>query len=164
MFETRQKIRAWEELPQLRAYWALLEQRVVFTNGCFDILHLGHVSYLEAAAQLGDVLVVGLNSDESVRRLKGASRPIMIAEARARVLAALECVEAVFVFEEDTPLRLIEALKPDVLVKGGDYTEERVVGASFVRSYGGEVVILPYVEGYSTTSLIQKVCGDLGRF
>jgi rfaE bifunctional protein nucleotidyltransferase chain/domain len=159
MFETKQKIRRWEEIPRLRAYWSFLEQRVVFTNGCFDILHLGHVEYLEAASQLGDVLVVGVNSDASVRRLKGPSRPVLPQEARARLLAALEFVEAVFIFEEDTPEKLIEALRPDVLVKGGDYTEDQIVGASFVRAYGGEVVTLPYVEGYSTTGIIQKLCG-----
>jgi rfaE bifunctional protein nucleotidyltransferase chain/domain len=158
MFETKQKIRRWEEIPRLRAYWSFLEQRVVFTNGCFDILHLGHVEYLEAASQLGDVLVVGLNSDASVRRLKGPSRPVLPQEARARLLAALEFVEAVFIFEEDTPEKLIDALRPDVLVKGGDYTEDQIVGASFVHAYGGEVVILPYVEGYSTTGIIQKLC------
>jgi rfaE bifunctional protein nucleotidyltransferase chain/domain len=158
MFETKQKIRRWEEIPRLRAYWSLLEQRVVFTNGCFDILHLGHVEYLEAASQLGDVLVVGLNSDASVRQLKGPTRPVLPQEARARILAALEFVEAVIIFNEETPEKLIEALRPDVLVKGGDYTEDQIAGASFVRSYGGEVVILPYIPGYSTTSLIQKIC------
>jgi len=158
MFETKQKIRRWEEIPRIRAYWSLLEQRVVFTNGCFDLLHLGHVEYLEAASQLGDVLVVGLNADASIRRLKGPSRPILPQEARARLLAALEFVEAVIIFEEDTPEKLIEALRPDVLVKGGDYTEDQIAGAAFVRSYGGEVVILPYIPGYSTTSLIQKIC------
>jgi rfaE bifunctional protein nucleotidyltransferase chain/domain len=158
MFETKQKIRRWEEIPRLRAYWSLLEQRVVFTNGCFDILHLGHVEYLEAASQLGDVLVVGLNSDASVRQLKGPARPVLPQEARARILAALEFVEAVIIFDEETPEKLIEALRPDVLVKGGDYTEDQIAGASFVRSYGGEVVILPYIPGYSTTSLIQKIC------
>jgi len=158
MFETKQKIRRWEEIPRLRAYWSLLEQQVVFTNGCFDILHLGHVEYLEAASRLGDVLVVGLNSDASVSRLKGPSRPLLPQEARARILAALEFVEAVFIFDEDTPEKLIEALRPDVLVKGGDYTEDQIAGAAFVRAYGGQVVILPYVPGYSTTSLIQKIC------
>ncbi len=159
MFETKQKIRRWEEIPRLRAYWSFLEQKVVFTNGCFDIVHLGHIEYLEAASRLGDILVVGLNSDASVRRLKGPTRPALPEIARSRLLAALEFVEAVFVFEEDTPERLIEALRPDILVKGGDYTEDQIAGASLVRSYGGEVVVLPYVAGYSTTGLIQKLCG-----
>jgi D-beta-D-heptose 7-phosphate kinase/D-beta-D-heptose 1-phosphate adenosyltransferase len=116
------------------------------------------VEYLEAASQLGDVLVVGLNSDASVRQLKGPARPVLPQEARARILAALEFVEAVIIFDEETPEKLIEALRPDVLVKGGDYTEDQIAGASFVRSYGGEVIILPYIPGYSTTSLIQKIC------
>lgn len=159
MYETRQKILTWESLDQWVAYWRFLEQKIVFTNGCFDLLHLGHITYLEEAAKLGDVLVVGLNSDESVRRLKGPSRPVFPQEARARLLAALEFVEAVVVFEEDTPLRLIEKIRPDVLVKGGDYTPETIVGADVVRSYGGRVEILPLVPGYSTTALIRRLCG-----
>lgn len=159
MYETRQKILTWESLEQWVAYWRFLEQKIVFTNGCFDLLHLGHITYLEEAAKLGDVLVVGLNSDESVRRLKGPSRPVFPQEARARLLAALEFVEAVVVFEEDTPLRLIEKIRPDVLVKGGDYTPETIVGADVVRSYGGRVEILPLVPGYSTTALIRRLCG-----
>lgn len=158
MYETRQKILTWSDLDRWVAYWRFLEQKIVFTNGCFDLLHLGHVSYLEAAARLGDVLVVGVNSDDSVRRLKGPRRPLQSQEARTRILAALEFVEAVVIFEEDTPLRLIEKIAPDVLVKGGDYTPDKVVGAEFVRSRGGEVVILPFVEGYSTTGLIERAC------
>lgn len=158
MYETRQKILPWSELDRWLAYWRFLEQRIVFTNGCFDLLHLGHVTYLEEAAKLGDVLIVGVNSDDSVRRLKGPTRPLQPQEARTRILAALEFVEAVVVFEEDTPLRLIEKIAPDVLVKGGDYTVDQVVGADFVRSRGGEVVILPLVEGYSTTGLIKRAC------
>jgi len=159
MYETRQKILSWEQIDQWVAYWRFLEQKIVFTNGCFDILHLGHLTYLEEAAKLGDVLVVGLNSDESVRRLKGPSRPVFSQEARARLLAALEFVEAVLIFEEETPLRLIEKIRPDVLVKGGDYTPETIVGADLVRSYGGQVEVLPLVPGYSTTALIQRLCG-----
>ncbi|RMF53658.1 MAG: D-glycero-beta-D-manno-heptose 1-phosphate adenylyltransferase [Bacteroidetes bacterium] len=159
MYETRQKILSWEQIDQWVAYWRFLEQKIVFTNGCFDILHLGHLTYLEEAAKLGDVLVVGLNSDESVRRLKGPSRPVFPQEARARLLAALEFVEAVLIFEEETPLRLIEKIRPDVLVKGGDYTPETIVGADLVRSYGGQVEVLPLVPGYSTTALIHRLCG-----
>lgn len=158
MYETRQKILSWADLDRWVAYWRFLEQKIVFTNGCFDLLHLGHVSYLEAAARLGDVLVVGVNSDDSVRRLKGPNRPLQSQEARARILAALEFVEAVVIFEEDTPLRLIEKIAPDVLVKGGDYTPDKVVGADFVRSRGGEVVILPFLEGHSTSALIKRAC------
>ncbi len=160
MYETRQKILGWAELDRWLAYWRFLEQKLVFTNGCFDILHLGHVQYLEEASKLGDVLIVGLNSDESVRRLKGPKRPIQDQEARARLLAAMEFVEAVVIFEEDTPLRLIEKIRPDVLVKGGDYTRETIVGADLVESYGGQVVTLPLVPGYSTTGLLARACGS----
>ncbi|MCS7297591.1 MAG: D-glycero-beta-D-manno-heptose 1-phosphate adenylyltransferase [Bacteroidia bacterium] len=158
MYETKQKILSWEELDRWLAYWRFLEQKIVFTNGCFDILHLGHITYLEEASKLGDVLIVGVNSDASVRRLKGPSRPIQTQESRSRILAALEFVEAVVIFEEDTPYKLIEKVAPDVLVKGGDYTTETIVGADFVRSRGGQVVVFPLVEGFSTTALLRKAC------
>lgn len=131
--------------------------RVVFTNGCFDILHKGHIQYLEEARELGDKLIVGLNSDASTRRLKGPERPINNQDSRAYILASLSMVDLVVLFEEDTPLALIERIEPDVLVKGGDYTEDRVVGGTFVREKGGEVVIVPYVEGFSTTSIEEKI-------
>ena len=131
-------------------------RNVVFTNGCFDIIHAGHIDYLSKARNLGDVLVVGLNSDESVRRLKGPQRPINDVDARSKVLASLFFVDYVIVFEEDTPLYLIKSVRPDILVKGGDYTRDTVVGADFVESYGGKVVILPFIKGYSTTSIINK--------
>lgn len=131
--------------------------RVVFTNGCFDILHRGHVEYLAAARELGDVLVVGLNADDSVSRLKGPGRPINPVDDRAAVLAALTAVDAVTVFEEDTPRELITALLPDVLVKGGDYRPDDIVGASEVRAAGGEVVVVPLVPGRSTTGIINRV-------
>ncbi len=129
---------------------------VVFTNGCFDIIHAGHIDCLSKARNLGDALVVGLNSDESVRRLKGSQRPVNDAVARSKVLASLFFVDYVIVFEEDTPLNLIKSVRPDILVKGGDYTHDTVVGADFVESYGGKVVILPLLEGYSTTSILNK--------
>lgn len=132
-------------------------KKIVFTNGCFDILHVGHISYLKQAKQLGDVLVIGVNSDESVRRLKGASRPINNAEDRMRLLSALDFVDYVVEFEEDTPAKLIEIIKPDVLVKGGDYKENEIVGADFVKDNGGIVKILPFVEGKSTTSIVEKM-------
>jgi D-beta-D-heptose 7-phosphate kinase/D-beta-D-heptose 1-phosphate adenosyltransferase len=132
-------------------------RRIVFTNGCFDVLHSGHVHLLEQAAAMGDFLVVGLNSDASVRRLKGPHRPINTAEDRARVLGALACVGVVVVFDEDTPLRLIKSLRPDVLVKGADYTRRTVVGADVVESYGGRVVLVPLVEGRSTTGTLQRM-------
>ncbi len=131
-------------------------QNVVFTNGCFDIIHAGHIDYLSKARNLGDVLVVGLNSDESVRRLKGPQRPINNVDARSKVLASLFFVDYIIVFEEDTPLNLIKSVRPDILVKGGDYTRDAVVGADFVESYGGKVVILPFLKGYSTTSILNK--------
>ena len=131
-------------------------QTVVFTNGCFDLLHPGHVRLLRQAAALGDFLVVGLNSDASVRRLKGANRPINPEDARAEVLAALESVDAVTVFDEDTPLELIEAIGPDVLVKGGDYRPDEVVGRAEVEAAGGRLVLIPLVEGHSTTRLVHR--------
>lgn len=131
--------------------------RLVFTNGCFDILHRGHVEYLFAARALGDALVIGVNSDASVRRLKGAGRPVVALEDRMVVLAGLGCVDAVTAFEEDTPRALIAALLPDILVKGGDYEADDVVGAEEVRAAGGEVRILPFVGGRSTTGIIQRM-------
>jgi D-glycero-beta-D-manno-heptose 1-phosphate adenylyltransferase len=138
--------------------WRLKGDRVVFTNGVFDILHRGHAAYLSEAAALGHRLVVGLNSDASVRRLgKGDDRPLNDEGARSFVLSALRCVDAVVVFDQDTPLELIQMIGPDVLVKGGDWVPERIVGAEYVRSYGGEVLSLPLVEGFSTTSLVQRI-------
>lgn len=134
------------------------DNRVVFTNGCFDLLHRGHVEYLSRARQLGDVLVVGVNTDDSVRRLgKGDGRPLNRQDDRALLVAALEVVDAVCVFDEDTPLELITALVPDVLVKGGDYAIEEVVGRDVVESAGGEVRILPFVSGFSTTDLVTRI-------
>jgi rfaE bifunctional protein nucleotidyltransferase chain/domain len=135
------------------------EKKVVFTNGVFDILHRGHVEYLDFARRLGDALVVGLNTDESVRRLKGPTRPVNREEDRAVVLAALAAVDAVVLFGEDTPQRLIAALLPDVLVKGADYRAEDVVGATEVTAAGGRVVLAPLVPGRSTTSILQRARG-----
>jgi rfaE bifunctional protein nucleotidyltransferase chain/domain len=132
--------------------------RVVFTNGVFDLVHPGHVELLEAARREGDALVVGVNTDASVRRLdKGAGRPVATEAARARVLAGLEAVDCVVLFEDDTPLRLIEALEPDVLVKGADYSRDRIVGADWVEAHGGRVVRVPVVSGYSTTALVERL-------
>jgi D-beta-D-heptose 7-phosphate kinase/D-beta-D-heptose 1-phosphate adenosyltransferase len=131
---------------------------IVFTNGVFDLLHPGHVEILEAARRLGDALVVGVNSDDSARRLaKGPGRPVQPAEARARVIAALGAVDRVVLFEEDTPLALIESLAPDVLVKGGDYTRETIVGADFVESRGGAVYAIPLLPGQSTTAIVERL-------
>ena len=132
-------------------------RKIVFTNGCFDVLHFGHVHYLLQAKALGDILVVGLNSDDSVRRLKGPTRPINGEKERAFVLAALSCVDYVVVFEEDTPKELIETVQPDVLVKGGDYALDQIVGADFVTRNGGTVTTLPFVEGFSSTRIIEQL-------
>jgi D-beta-D-heptose 7-phosphate kinase/D-beta-D-heptose 1-phosphate adenosyltransferase len=134
-----------------------LGQRVAFTNGCFDVVHAGHVQYLEEARAQADVLVVGLNSDSGVRVLKGLGRPLQPQAARACVLAALQAVDLVTIFEEPTPIRLIEAIKPDVLVKGADYHRDEVVGADFVEAYGGRVHLAPVRQGHSTTQLINKM-------
>jgi D-beta-D-heptose 7-phosphate kinase / D-beta-D-heptose 1-phosphate adenosyltransferase len=132
-------------------------KQVVFTNGCFDLLHAGHVKYLQKARSLGDILVLGLNSDASVQRLKGEKRPLIGEEERGHILAALDCIDYVVLFDEDTPLALITALKPHILVKGGDYTPEGVVGREVVEAYGGRVELVPFVDGKSTTSIIERV-------
>ena len=144
------------ELEQLRDNLRSKGGSIVFTNGVFDILHAGHVMYLEAARAMGDVLVVGMNTDESVRRIKGPTRPVNVQEDRAFVLAALRCVDHVVLFDEDTPLILITTLMPDVLVKGGDYTRETIVGADVVEANGGIVATIPLLEGRSTTGIIAK--------
>lgn len=134
-----------------------LNEKIVFTNGCFDILHPGHVSYLQQARQLGDRLIVAVNDDDSVKRLKGDDRPINNVQRRMSVLAALECIDWVIPFSEDTPVEVIKKIKPSVIVKGGDYTPEQVVGADIVKQYGGEVKILNFVEGHSTTDIINRI-------
>ena len=135
----------------------LHQQKIVFTNGCFDVLHFGHVHYLLKAKELGDILVIGLNSDDSVRRLKGPTRPVNGEKERAFVLAALACVDYVVLFGEDTPKELIETVRPDVLVKGGDYDITTIVGADFVQRNGGTVTTIPFVEGFSSTRIIEQL-------
>lgn len=137
--------------------WKQQGHRIVFTNGCFDLLHYGHLHYLAAARDLGDKLIIGLNSDESVQRLKGLSRPVNDSRTRSTLLAGLECVDMVVFFEEDTPLNLITNLLPDVLVKGGDYIAEKIVGYQEISQNGGEVKILSFQEGYSSTKIIEKI-------
>jgi rfaE bifunctional protein nucleotidyltransferase chain/domain len=137
--------------------WRAAGETIVFTNGVFDLLHRGHVEYLAEARALGDRLVIGLNSDASVRRLKGAARPIVAAADRAAVLRALAGVDLVAEFEEDTPERLIQAVRPDVLVKGGDWEVARIVGREFVESRGGRVLSIPMREGYSTSALVRRI-------
>jgi D-beta-D-heptose 7-phosphate kinase/D-beta-D-heptose 1-phosphate adenosyltransferase len=133
--------------------------RVVFTNGVFDLLHPGHIDVIKAARASGDALVVGINSDDSVRRLKGPSRPVRSQAERAYVIAALEAVDVVTVFDDDTPLELVQCLEPDVIVKGGDYDESTIVGAAEVRARGGDVVVVPLTAGQSTTSIIERMRG-----
>jgi len=137
--------------------WQSEGQKVVFTNGVFDLLHIGHITYLAKAAELGDKLIIGLNADSSVRRIKGESRPVNDQNSRAAILAALFFVDAIVVFEEDTPLNLISTLLPDYLVKGADYSVENIVGAKEVIANGGEVKTINFVEGYSSTSIINKI-------
>jgi len=157
--QTAQKIKDKQEAKAWTAEMQSAGKKVVFTNGCFDILHLGHIDYLEKAKRLGDVLIVGLNADVSVKRLKGPERPINDEYARARMLAALHFVDAVCLFNEDTPGELIETILPDILVKGGDYTIETIVGAETVMKNGGQVKTIDLVDGFSTTSIIEKLKG-----
>ena len=151
------KLLSLTDLSRRRCGWRVVSQPTVFTNGVFDLIHPGHLTYLAQAAGLGKRLVVGVNTDASVKRLKGNSRPVMPLEARMQLLASLFFVDGVIAFDEDTPIALIEALRPDVLVKGGDYTEETIVGAPEVRSWGGRVEVLPFVGDFSTTEIIQGV-------
>ena len=151
------KIMTAEVAAARTAGFGVIHNRIVFTNGCFDLLHPGHLTYLAQARALGGYLVVGLNSDASVRQLKGADRPLMDEAARAFALASLCFVDAVCIFTEETPLNLIKTIKPDLLVKGGDYEPDTIVGADFVRSLGGEVEVLPFVPGYSTTQIIEQI-------
>lgn len=146
-----------EEAVKKIAQWRLLGKTVAFTNGCFDILHKGHIFSLSAAAREADYLIIGLNSDASTRRLKGKDRPVNDQSARAQLLSALVMVDAIIIFDEDTPLELIKKIMPDVLVKGGDYTVEQIAGAKEVIAHGGKVIINPILEGFSTTGLIDKI-------
>jgi D-beta-D-heptose 7-phosphate kinase/D-beta-D-heptose 1-phosphate adenosyltransferase len=157
------KVVSREALTRVVHQHRLEGKRIVFTNGCFDLLHVGHMRYLQQARSLGDCLVVALNDDASVRRLKGMKRPLIPQDERASVLAALACVDYVTIFSEDTPLELIRQVRPEILVKGGDYTPETVVGRDDVESYGGAVAIVPYVDGISTTHIIDSVLQRYGR-
>ena len=156
------KIYSLDKLVKLREAWRKKGHKVVFTNGCFDILHAGHIKYLEEAASKGQRLIIGVNDDDSVTRLKGETRPINQLSSRLYLLASLRCVDAVCSFSEDTPLMLINVLKPDILAKGGDYKVSDVVGAKEVLGWGGEVIVVPYVEGHSTTKIENKIM-DLYR-
>lgn len=148
------------DLPTLKSRlrsWQNAGEKVVFTNGVFDLLHIGHITYLAKAAELGDKLIIGLNADSSVKRIKGENRPVNDQNSRAALLAALFFVDAIVVFEEDTPLNLISTLLPDILVKGADYEIENIVGAKEVMANGGEVKTINFIEGYSSTSIIERI-------
>ena len=151
------KIFSLPQLQELVSTWRSQGQKIVFTNGCFDLLHLGHVDYLEKARQLGDKLVLGLNTDASISRIKGPSRPLQDEVSRARIMASLLFVDAVVLFDQNTPLELIEAVQPDILVKGDDYTVENIVGHEVVLARGGEVKTVPLVKGYSTTNIVKRI-------
>jgi len=153
----KQKIKEREELRRIVEDLKAKRKRIVFTNGCFDLLHIGHIRYLERAKALGDILVVGVNSDHSVQNLKGPQRPILTEEERAEILSGLWCVDYISIFNEPTPLELISSLQPHVLVKGGDWTKETTVGREVMEKSGGEIVIIPFVEGSSTSNLIETI-------
>ena len=155
------KILCGEELERKLAYWRFKNLKIVFSNGCFDILHAGHVDYLSKAADEGDVLIIGLNTDASTKRLKGPTRPINDQDARAMILASLSFVTAVVLFDEDTPYNLIKQVQPDVLVKGSDYKPEDIVGYDILKAKGGTVKTLDLLPGYSTTSIEQKIFENL---
>lgn len=155
--DSSHKISDWEGVADKLKEWRRIKEKIVFTNGCFDILHLGHIDYLEKARSLGNRLIIGLNSDSSVTKLKGTGRPLYQQEARARILAALEFVDIVIMFDQETPYDLINHIKPDILVKGNDYLLENIIGADIVKSKGGKVVTINLVEGYSTSALIEKI-------
>lgn len=150
------KILSLEEAVKYRRELKKKNKKVVFTNGCFDIIHYGHIQYLFTAAKLGDELFIGLNSDSSVKKLKGEKRPIFPASERAEILSSFECVDVVVVFEEETPFNLISALLPDFLVKGGDYEVSEIVGRDVVEQNGGRVVVVPYLDGHSTTEILKR--------
>ena len=151
------KLKRLDELIKIVEGLKKKEKKIIFTNGCFDILHLGHIRYLREAKRLGDILIIGLNSDHSVRSLKGPNRPLVKEKSRAEILSALEMVDYIVIFNELTPKNLIDKILPHILVKGGDWKKEEVVGRDTVEAQGGEVVIIPEVKGYSTSALINKI-------
>ncbi|MFH1594186.1 MAG: D-glycero-beta-D-manno-heptose 1-phosphate adenylyltransferase [Candidatus Omnitrophota bacterium] len=151
------KIKTLNELKRIVRAAKKMRKKIVFTNGCFDIIHFGHVSYLKKCKELGSVLIVGLNSDSSVRRIKGRGRPVTKERERSIVLSALESIDYVTIFGDSTPGRIITSLTPDILVKGGDWRKKDIVGADHVKRFGGRVVTVPFVKGYSTTSLIERI-------
>lgn len=156
------KIKSPQILKKILSRLKKQGKKIVFTNGCFDILHLGHITLLEKAKSLGDYLVVALNSDSSVHRLKGKNRPLIPCRERTKVIAALSAVDYVTTFSQPTPARLIKKLKPDILVKGGDYHPSQIVGKEDIENWGGKVVVIPLLKGYSTTELVKKICQGYG--
>lgn len=153
----QKKIYNHETLPKALALWRFMDKKIVFTNGCFDLLHFGHIDYLSKAASMGDVLVVGLNTDASVSRLKGPHRPINDENSRLHIMASLFFVSAVVLFDEPTPYELIKMVQPDILVKGGDYKVEEIVGYDIVKAKGGEICTIEFVPGFSTSAMEQKI-------
>lgn len=151
------KIQKSEEIKKIVSGLKAKHKRIVFTNGCFDLLHYGHTKYLQEAKKKGDILIVGINSDASVRRIKGAKRPIVNEKNRSRLIASLESVDYVVLFNEDTPVKIINLIKPDVLVKGADWHKNNIVGSDIVLNYGGHVSTINFLKGYSTTNLIKKI-------
>lgn len=146
-----------ESLVKVRDQWKHRQEKVVFTNGCFDILHLGHIDYLSKAADLGERLIIGVNTDASVSKIKGPNRPIIEEVTRLTKLASFAFVDGVILFDEETPMELIKSVRPDVLVKGGDYKISTIVGADFVKQNGGNVIVIPFLEGHSSTNYINKI-------
>lgn len=153
----KNKINSLESIVEQVKQKKQQEKRIVFTNGCFDIIHKGHLDYLSKARDLGDFLIIGLNSDSSIKKLKGMNRPVIDEESRAFQLAAFFFVDAIVIFNEETPINLIKNISPDILVKGGDYGIDTIVGADFVKENGGSVQVIPFIEGYSTTNIINKI-------
>ncbi len=158
-----QKIIPGEKLQRYLAFWKFMKYKIVFTNGCFDVIHRGHVEYLAKAASLGNVLIIGLNSDSSVRSIKGEGRPLQDEHSRALVLASMHFVTAVVLFNEDTPYNLIKEVVPDILVKGGDYAPEKIVGYDIVKAHKGKIVTIDFVEGYSSTKILNKMKNPSGN-
>jgi rfaE bifunctional protein nucleotidyltransferase chain/domain len=157
MIPTTKKIKSLDRAGEERRQLKKSGRRVVFTNGCFDIMHPGHVRYLSAAKTLGDFLIVAINSDRSVRAIKGSRRPILEEQSRAEIIAALQSVDLVLIFDEENPLAVIQHLLPDILVKGGDWAEDQIIGAETVRQNGGKVISIPFETGFSTTKIIERI-------
>jgi rfaE bifunctional protein nucleotidyltransferase chain/domain len=156
----KSKIVSGVDLIRLLSYYRFINKKVVFTNGCFDLIHLGHVKYLSEAADLGNILIIGLNSDSSVIKIKGHGRPVLDQESRAMTLAAFSFVNNIVLFDEETPYKLIKQIRPDILVKGGDYKPEEIVGYDIVKEKGGEVKILDFIEGYSTSNIVERITSN----